>query len=83
MVPPNPHPAESSIWKYAMIGTFLTFVFFTFVGEDKVLFVLRFTALGFFIAAVTGAVVAEVLLKHAYWQEEREHRADQLRQQRG
>ncbi|GIH05871.1 hypothetical protein Rhe02_39380 [Rhizocola hellebori] len=83
MVPPNPHPAESAAWKYAMIGTFLAFVFFTFVGEGKVLFVLRFAALGLFIAAVTGAVVAEVLLKHAYWVEEREHRVDQLRQSRG
>jgi hypothetical protein len=70
------HPAESNLWYVAIGGTLIAFIFFTVIGDSKLLFLLRFIALALFIAAVTGALVADVLLKHAYWVEARQRHSD-------
>jgi len=73
------HPAESKMWTPAIAVALVSFVFFTVIGEGKLLFVLRFLSLGVFIALVTGALVAEVLLKHGYWAEARRQLIEESR----
>ena len=73
------HPAESKFWIPAMAIGLVAFVFFTVIGEGKLLFILRFVSLGVFIAAITGALVAEVLLKHGYWVEARQQLIEESR----
>jgi hypothetical protein len=38
------HPAESNVWYVAIGVTLIAFIFFTVIGDSKLLFLLRFIA---------------------------------------
>ncbi len=67
------HPAESKLWKVGLAATFLGYLFFSAIGDGKLLGMLAMISFGLFVIIGVGAVVAEVLLNHAYWAESRQH----------